>query len=316
MQRLSHVVLLEHAAGLAAAMRAARISHFFAKGVALLGSWYRPGERQLADIDLYVPLGAKPEAVRVVEAMGFTPVPERDQAGPPELRSSLSLGRSGGGPMYRTSLDLHWALDPLDRVFPRPDQAVPDRFFAAARGDGTLTVPSPEHHAAILTHHLAHSDLLHLRSLLDLAYVLHDVTADAGREYRDACRELGVARLAGALGRLIEREFGIGTPGAPDDRGARFLDRLTLVNWLLLAATAPPADRAAITPARLARRLKIVGVHAWRGLAADIVRPPEAFLRWRWETDDIAAARRKHYAQIARKALGMPAHAGGADRGQ
>jgi hypothetical protein len=306
MQRLAHVVLLEHAAGIAAALRGAGVSHFFAKGIALLGASYQPGERQLADLDLYVPPDAKPEALRVLEAMGFRAAPERHQSGPPELRSSLSLERSAGAPMEPTHLDVHWALDPLDRVFPRPDHPVPARFFAAARDGGDLTVPSPEHHAAILTHHLAHSDLLHVRSLLDLAYVRHDVTADADRAYHDACNELGMARLAGALQRLIEREFGIVMPGARTDRGSHFLDRLTLVDWLVLAATAPPTDEAAISPARLMRRLKMVGAHAWRGLAADIVRPPRAFLRWRWETDDIAAARRRHYAQIARKALGMP----------
>jgi hypothetical protein len=299
-QQLRHALLEEQALRVAASLSAAGVQHFFAKGVALLGRPYRPGDRLLADMDVYVRPDDRERATRVLESLLYRRLPEWDQAGPASMRSTLALERESAHTIERCTVDLHWALDPVERILPRRDRPVPERVWRSLQTGGPLTRPHPEHHAAILVHHLVHTDLLHVRGLLDLAFVFQEMRADAGGEYLATCALLRVGRCAAELAHLVARDLGVVRPGAMTEGAA---PKLTLEGWLTLVAQSRPDDDGAMTVARLHRRLRLVDRGGLPTLGADLLFPPAAFLRWRWPGRNLLDATLRHYRQLARKAL-------------
>jgi len=305
LHQLFDVLLLERAGEIGEALDAAGVEHFFAKGVALLARVYRPGDRVTSDVDLYVPPAQRRAALERLGALGYAPWAERDQSGPPALRSSLALGRGGTGDLEHATVDLHWALDPVDRLLPRSDHPIPRRLWRAVGREGALRAPAPEHHAALLVRHLVHADFLPVRNVLDVAYLFGTMPADAGVEYLAAASELGVRGPARAVARLLAREFDIDRPAA---RGTgpmrpRFLARLSLEGLIAAAARANPEDNASITVRRIRRRIATLGATAVPRILADVFFPPPAFLAWRWPDRRAGAARARHYGQVVRKML-------------
>ncbi len=306
LQQLRHSILLEHAGEVATALTQSGTEHFFAKGIALLGTVYQPGDRLMADMDLYIRIDHRGAVLGVLGGLGYRPRAEHEQAGPAALRSSLALEREAAHDIERTAIDLHWALDPVERVLPRRDRPVPARMWDHLVRTGDLHTPMAEHHAAILVHHLVHTDLLHVRSLLDLAFVFAEVPEDGGAEYLAVCRQLRIERTGISVAGLLAKEFGVARPAAiagQDLPRNRWIDQLTLEGWLGVVARSEPDDDNAITVRRLRRRLQLIDRPAWRTLGQDVFFPPAAFLHWRWGTDDLGGARRKHYGQLLRKAL-------------
>jgi len=305
LQKLSHTLLREGAIEISGALGAAGIDHFFAKGIGLLGEVYQVGDRVISDLDLHIRPAQCRSAVDLLRTLEFAPLADDHQVGPEALRSTLALERPAPSQVQQVTVDLHWGLDPVDRLLPRGDQPVPERVWAAIRTDRDLPVPSPEHHAALLAHHLVHTDLLHLRSLMDAAFVLETFAQD-GEEYLTTCRELGIARFGMALAEVIAREFDIALPAALERRskgGSSFGRTLTLESWLTLVAQSPPDQDEAITVPRIRRRIAMVGQRATVRLLADVFFPPRAFLEWRWSDASAAGARRAHYRQLMRKVL-------------
>lgn len=308
MQKLYHVLLHERALELGDALRRANVRHFFAKGVALLGSTYRPGDRFLADMDLYVFPAGRSAAVEVTRGLGYGELPDEQQAGPPELRSTLAMQHMSSAEIEQVIVDLHWTLDPVERLLPRRDRPLPDLMWDAVDDSGDLALPHPEHHAAILVHHLVHSDLLHVRSLLDLALVLDEFSKGGGGEYLTLCRQLRIGNLAARLVEVLQREFGVEIDGAtrpPAGSRSRFLRKLDLERWLAMVARAHPDDDSAITVQRIRRRLQLVDGGGAKTLWQDLFAPPAEFLEWRWKDTSVMRTGAKHYRQLLRKAIGL-----------
>lgn len=309
MHQLSQTLLLETAHRVSESLTNASVPHFFAKGVAMIDVVYRPGDRAMADIDVYVPLEHRSAALTVLVKLGFNTLPDSEQAGPAELRSALALEGTGGSVMERAPLDLHWSLDPVERLLPRRDRAIPQRFWSGLTHSSGLPVPRPEHHAAILAHHLVHTDLLHVRSLLDLAFVFDAWPESAGLEFLASCRELRIERFALILARIVADDFGIGRTNAlhGTHEPGGFANRLDLERWLLLVCRTHPEDDSMITVKRIRRRMHLIDSGRGGGGAAtllgDVFFPPAAFLRWRWQTESVSRARIKHYGQLARKTI-------------
>lgn len=304
--KLHHTLLSEGAQEISAALREHGVAHFFAKGIALLGPVYRPGERFLSDIDVYVNPEHRAAALDALTVLHYDAAPDAQQVGPPALRSSLALGRRGPSEMEQLTVDLHWTLDPIERIIPRRDRPVPPRIWECLDSSESLTVPAPEHHAAILAHHLIHTDLLHVRSLIDLAFVFDGLSDQDGAEYLATCKQLRLGRFASLLAQLVADEFGIVRPCATSDylRGWNGFTRgFTLERWLALAAREHPDDDDVITVPRIRRRLQLVDAGGAKTLFGDLFFPPRAFLAWRWQTHTFPVAVLQHYRQLAAKAL-------------
>jgi len=308
LQKLYQVLLSERALALSAAFRAAGIRHFFAKGIALLGKVYRPGDRFLADMDLYVDRQSRDEAIAVMRDSGYAQLPDSEQAGPRELRSTLAMQQESSAEIDQVIVDLHWALDPVERLLPRRQQALPERIWDGVTDGGELVVPDPEHHAAILVHHIVHTDLLHVRSLLDLAFVFATIPLNGGHEFVATCEELGVGRFAGKVAELLVLEFGVerrAALGGAAVRPSGMLRSLTLDSWLTMVARGHPDEDSAITVRRIMRRLKLLDHGGAWTLWQDLLFPPRAFLLWRWNSDTLSRARLRHYRQLVRKSVGI-----------
>ncbi|HEX9730149.1 MAG TPA: nucleotidyltransferase family protein [Gemmatimonadales bacterium] len=302
--RLYDTLLAEAALEISVRLTVDRIPHCFAKGTALLGSIYRPGDRVVSDIDLYVTVERLPDVLAVLEGLRYVPLGESDQAGPHEMRSALALVRPGSG-FDAITVDLHWAMNPVWRLLPRPTLRVPDTFWARIdQTTGPLPVPCPEDHAALLVHHLVSGDLLHIRGLIDLAHVFGAFRPGGADVFRDAAGQLGVGSCARAVAAMLTREFGIAGPGAEWEGGTPL--HLDLEGWVALAVSIPGDVREQITVARIRRRLWLVDdrAKAMAGIAADVVFPPRAFLRWRWPEAGPLAARLRHLGQVGRKMWG------------
>jgi hypothetical protein len=306
MHRLADTMALEEARRIGDDLDAHQVEHFFAKGIALLGRQYQPGERTSSDIDLYVPPRAGTRAVQRLAALGYEAAPESQQSGPAILRSSLMVSRDGASPVP-TTIDLHWALDPVTRLLPRRERPVPARFWNAVTVHEGLHLPGTAHHAALLVHHLVHSDLSHVRSALDVALLMHGERerpdAIDGDEYLAAARELGVARFARRMAALAGDDLGVESMAGAGEPGPR---RLTLDQWLVRVARTPPDEEALITRARIRTRIRTVGWRAAPGLLGDVLFPPAAFLAWRWPGRRVGRALMSHYGQVLRKATGGP----------
>lgn len=260
----------------------------------------------MSDMDLYVEQRSRDGTMEVLRRLGFYELPARDQAGPEELRTALALRRDGASEVERQVVDLHWSLDPVERLLPRRDREVPRSFWENIAVERPIPAPRPEYHAAMLAHHLVHTDLLHVRNLLDLAYEFASMSEDGGEAYLSLCSELRIGRFAAAAARIMDTEFGIHRRGALVNarEHAGQLDRdLNPDRWMRLVATSHPHDDEVITVARIRRRLRLIDRGGARTLLSDLFFPPKTFLRWRWPEYGVGRARLKHYGQVVRKAL-------------
>jgi hypothetical protein len=260
-QRRTHVLFLDNAREISYDLGRSRILHFFGKGIALLGSVYQPGDRHLADIDLYAHGPQRRAALDALDRLGYRVLPEAQQSGPSEHRSAIMLERHPSSDEERVRVHLRWTLDPVERLVPRRERPIPDRMWDAVWTQGHLRVPSHEHHAAILAHQLVRTDLLHVRTLLDLAYLFNAFTEGEGLEYLTTCRELRIGRFAIILAELMAKEFGIVRPYALADgpgRWTHFTRDLTLERYLTIAAETDPNDHNTMTIGRIRRRLELL----------------------------------------------------------
>ncbi len=307
LQQLYHTLLLEAAQEVTGKLSERSVQHFFVKGIALLNRFYEPGDRAMSDMDIYIARSELDEVLSVLNSIGYQKLPEPEQAGPPELRTAMALARSNSSEMERHVIDLHWSLDPVERLLPRRNRDVPERVWDQLDTSGQIPVPSFEHHAAMLTHHLVHTDLLHVRNLLDLAYLFDAMPIEAGLEYRATCKTLRIGQFATVLARIVAKEFGIERRNAigkhPERLGHFESKHLTLENWLKLVARSHPHDDETITVRRIRRRLVLVDKGGAKTLFQDLFFPPEEFLRWRWGKHSAMGARFKHCQQLFRKML-------------
>jgi hypothetical protein len=286
MRRLQDRLLLDAAAEVSQGLGALTIPHFFAKGVALLHRVYRLGDRELADIDLYVHRSAARLAVQTLEELGFRAIPLALQSGPAALRPGVVLAREGYSEAQGVTLDVHWGIEP------------------------DLPVPTSGHHAALVVYHLVHHDLLHVRGLLDLALLWRDLEPEDLSALSELARALGVERALRALALVLARDLGLPRPesiGPPasDWRGRRLTRLLVLHRWLAWAGAAGEREPGEITPRRVGRRLLLLDA-AWRAalVLGDVLAPPRAHLRWRWpDAESDVAAWGRHLRSAARKAL-------------
>jgi hypothetical protein len=297
---------------ISSALAAREVPHFFARGIVLAGTVYAPGDREMADLDLFVQPGAAPVAREIVTRLGYEELPPDGQSGPAALRSSVNLsGGSARSAMEAVDLDLHWGLEPVNRLLPRPGATVPPVVWQAMQSANALPAPTPAHHAALLVHHLVHHDLLHARALLDLALLRRDQWATDGSGYEDLARHLGVLRVARSVHWAQVRDFGFapiaGVRAAPRDLRGRRLERaLALDRWLAWAGAASESEHVEISTRRMRRRVLLLDrLSDARLLLADALFPPRAHLRWRWsDTHSDAEAWRRHLRQLAGKTLG------------
>lgn len=310
-QRLYERSLLDAAQDLSRALAAQNIRHFFVRGVALAGTVYHLGDRELADIDVYV---LPPDVARVRAILADQRYKEIDaagQSGPQSLRPSVVVERAARGAEFAgVAVDLHWGIEPVDRLLPRPDLHVPAAIWERLATNGSLPVPAPEHHAALLVHHLVHHDMLHVRSLLDLALLWPSIPPEGGPEFEATAGRLGVLRAARVLHRMLTAEFGleplVGVADPPRDRRERRLARfLELDRWLARAARANLEEHQAITVSRVRLRLLLLDrLYDARRLVQDALWPPAEFLRWRWPLHrSLLAARGRHLGRVAAKLL-------------
>ncbi len=269
-----------------AAFRDAGVPHFFYKGIALLGSLYEVGDRALQDIDVHVAPAALEAAQAALAVLGYRPAPEDEQPGPPDLRSACVVHREAAEADVETvTVDLHWAVEPLDRLLPRATVAVPEAVWDSLGGE-TLTVPADECHLVLLAHHVAHHDMLHLKGLLDFALLWQRLPAGAGVTVEAVARAVGAWRAVQLLGEIVSREFALPNPGGVPtvwDWRANQIGASDLRGLVRLAVARPFDEAVTITPARIRRRLGVID--HWSGmwkLLADVVVPPREHLAWRW----------------------------------
>jgi hypothetical protein len=310
MRRLQDRLLLDAAAEVSQGLGALTIPHFFAKGVALLHRVYRLGDRELADIDLYVHRSAARLAVQTLEELGFRAIPLALQSGPAALRPGVVLAREGYSEAQGVTLDVHWGIEPVDRLLPRANIPIPDAVWDRLVCGADLPVPTSGHHAALVVYHLVHHDLLHVRGLLDLALLWRDLEPEDLSALSELARALGVERALRALALVLARDLGLPRPesiGPPasDWRGRRLTRLLVLHRWLAWAGAAGEREPGEITPRRVGRRLLLLDA-AWRAalVLGDVLAPPRAHLRWRWpDAESDVAAWGRHLRSAARKAL-------------
>ncbi len=307
-RRLFERVLLEKASELSSALTTRGIPHFFLKGVVVARWLYEPGERYFVDVDLYVAPEARMSAVDTLQAIGYRELPPARQSGPAELRSGVTLvSESRRAALDAVNLDVHWGIEPVERLLPRADTPLPDAVWHRVTRVSSLPAPAPEHHAALILHHLVHHDLLHIRSLLDFALLCQRLSHDAGQEFEETARSLGVLRVARAVSATLVQDLGLDPPPgigpAPQDwRGRRLARLLELEWWLTWAGAASAHEHVAVTPRRVARRLLLLDrLGSARHMFADAVWPPREFLRWRWP--EARFVRVRHLLGVARKIL-------------
>ncbi len=287
------------------------IPHFFAKGVALADRVYRPGDREMADIDVHVTPAARIEALETLRRLGYEQLTYPAQGAPDSMRASVSLQRvAETSQIDHVAVDLRWGTDPVDRLLPRCGKVVPDVIWRSLDRSGQLPVPADAHHVALVVHHLVHHDMLHVRGLLDVLLLWQRVTEGAGVEIERVADELRVRRALRILSRLLEVHFAVdprGVSRCPDDaRARRALAMLEPVTWCTWAAEAPASEFVEASSRRVARRLLLSDdLRAAVPLLEDALFPPVEYLRWRWpQSRSLAAARVRHLLRVARKALG------------
>ena len=306
LQSLSQVLMLECAEEISTSFREEGVRHFFTKGIALLGRPYNTGDRSVSDIDLFVRHREIDAAVDVLEQLGYSIALDHEQSGPHGMRTTLAFVKSAGSDLEAVNVDLHWALDPVDRVLPHFGDPLPAGFWKNIVGDG-IPRPAPMDHVAILFHHLVHTDLMHFRSLIDAALLLDGATDDAIGALWETCGELGIQRFARGALDMLEVDLGVRLPDKlPKFDGLWPAPVPVLEDWIRLIWDSPDADFEAITRRRLWRRtLTADSTLAPLSLLKDVVLPPRDFLRWRWpEARSPWEAWKNHAGQLARKVRG------------
>ena len=313
LQSLYERMLVQAASELSSSLAARDIPHFFLKGVALAGWLYEPGDRTFVDVDLCVAPEARGEALDTLRVLGYREYEPAHQSGPAELRPGVTLVSGAARSALETVVvDVRWGIEPVDRLLPRADTPVPDAIWHRVARTGSLPAPAPEHHAALVLHHLVHHDLLHVRGLVDFALLWQRLSGDAGKEFEETAGRLGVLRAGRVLSAVLvqdlalERRPGIGPPPR-DLRGRQLARLLKLERWLTWAGATSVHEHVAITPRRVARRVLLLDrLTSARRLVADAVWPPREFLRWRWpDARSLNVARGMHLLSVARK-LGRP----------
>ena len=285
---LAHTLLMEAAEELTIALTKRDIPHFFVKGIALAGRLYEPGEREMSDIDLHVHPHAKPTALETLKELGYHIPPDEEQSGPAELCSGVFAGRyTESSQLEHVSLDLAWGLDPVVRLLPRPDFAIPDDVWNSVNRTGKIPVPRDSHHLVLLVHHLVHHDMLHFRGLVDLALLWPQVREEEKMAVEHLAADLGVLRATRFLSAMLGSDLGVTVPCAwspPDDwRGRRARKMLEPTVWCEWALQAGDAEFVEINIRRIRRRLLLLDrLRDIPGLFADAIFPPREYLKWRW----------------------------------
>lgn len=300
-------VLVARAREIATALERRKVRHFFAKGIALIGNVYRAGERAVADIDLYVVPEDRERTISILESLGFTAVPDEDQSGPPELRSTIALLKNAGVDIDSVVVDLHWGLNPVQKLLPRSDHEVPDCFWGQLERVSGISIPNTGQHAALLVHHLVGSDLLHVRSLVDLAYLYQSFDDEHAAAFVNACQDLSVMRPARWLCEIIVKDFGVSecSVGWPPGSEGDLYQKTNLDGWMARVARTPDRDFYEVTPARIMRRGALLGgLGSWFSLLSDVVLPPREFVAWRAPAAKLPAAYVTHYVKLVRKMVG------------
>ncbi len=308
-RRFYEEVLLAAADQITTRLHERDVPHFFAKGIALLGRCYRPGDRELADIDLYVRKSERHRARETLASLGYRALPEREQSGPEALRPGVAVRRGGqASELDAVTVDIHWGLEPVDRLLPRSSGPIPGEVWQLLERQEGLPVPTPHHHAALLVHHLVHHDLLHVRGLVDLALLWSRAGEANGASFETTAAELRVLRTGRVLHQVVVRDLGVDAvdgvaPPPTDWRARRLASLLTVERWLAWAARATEREHVAVTPRRIARRVLLIDDARYAArLAKDVLWPPEEFLTWRWpEAGSLGAARARHFRQVVRK---------------
>ncbi len=300
--------LKEAAEQLSEALAARGVRHFFVKGMAVVDRLYGLGEREMADIDLHVVPEAREATLATLEELGYDISPDEEQSGPPALRSGLFAGRYGGSsPLQYIGVDLAWGLDPVDRLLPRPDQAVPEEVWNSLDVSGTLPVPAIEHHVVLLIHHLVHHDMLHFRGLVDLALMWPNVVEESAGNIERVAKQLGVWRTTRLLAEVLRSNLRVSLvpPGAPpnDWRGRRARKMLDPVEWCIWASHATEAEFVEINKRRIRRRVLLIDdLLDFPNLVADALAPPREYLAWRWpDARSMWGARLTHLLRVAGK---------------
>lgn len=310
-QRFYERSLLDAAEELSATLAAGNVPHFFVRGVALAGMVYALGDRELADIDAYVRPEDAQHARETLGRLRYREVETAQQSGPEALRPGILFERDPGRADFAgVAVDLHWGVEPVNRLLPRPDLEVPAAIWDRLATKGSIPVPAPEHHAALLVHHLVHHDMLHVRGLLDLALLWPSLPQTSGPEFEAAAARLGVLRAARALQSVLVSELGLVPLAgveepASDLRGKRLIRRLDLDDWLARAYRASLREHQAITPERVRLRVLLIDrLNEARYLVQDALWPPVEFLRWRWPGNhSLFTTRARHIARVWAKLL-------------
>lgn len=282
--------LRKEARALSRSLNEAGIRHFFFKGIALLGRFYRLDERQLADIDLIVDLDQYGEALAAIHGLGYS-----------QLRTSgvwVPAARRPGVTLHRVDLeeeesdanvliDLHWGLESLATVLPDEELILPPAVWAGVGQERGLPTPSDEHHAALVLHHLVRHDMLHIRGLLDFVLLWQAIPNQDGRQLADLAKMLGVERALRMIGRVMVDELLLyplrGVPlGSQDWRGRTALRRLRLKPWLTWAAhrLTQRAQHMTVTRSLLWRRFLLADAPRTGRLVRELVAPPREYLEW------------------------------------
>ncbi len=289
------------------------VRHFFFKGVALLGRIYDVGDREFADIDLVVDPKQLNTAVAALYTLGYVAYREPDQPGPATLRPGMTMYLPGRGSDFeQVLLDVHWGLEPVTHLLPRADLAVPQAVWSNIQLERGLTVPIDEHHLALIVHHLAHHDMLHVRGLLDAALLWETLPKRAGGEVDQVVRAIGVQRSMQAVARVLVDDLALyplrGLQIGVDGLRGRALQRvLSLRRWLVWAARASEREHVMVTPRRVWRRLLLADDlnGTALGLLGDAVKPPDEYLRWRWpDASSAFNAWMHHLGRVAGKLVG------------
>lgn len=270
------------------ALKEARVRHCFFKGVTLLGRFYRLDERQLADVDLIVDLDHYNEALATIHGLGYEEFGTRDKWAPAARRPGITLHRADLEDEGKDVLvDLHWGLESLATVLSDEELVLPPTVWAGVEPYQGIPVPSDEHHAALVLHHLVRHDMIHVRGLLDFILLWQAIPNAGGRDLTDLARQLGVERALRVIGRVMVDELMLyplrAVPLTPQDwRGRRALKQFRLRRWLTWAAMHANQRAAHVTVTRsLVWRRFLLADHARTGqLGRDLVAPPREYLEW------------------------------------
>lgn len=280
-----------------------RIPHFFFKGIALVGRFYRIEERQLADIDLFVAPAERNAALAVLHGRGYADLREPGGWRPDVERPGITMTRTEGD----TLLDVHWGLETVNALSSAATVLLPPAVWRGVAPQGGLPVPHDEHHLALVLHHLVRHDLLHVRGLLDVALLWHALPHDAGHEASELAVALGVRRALGVVGRAVVDGLSLyplrGIKlGASDWRRRRVARHLGITDWLVWAArhSDERPSHVTLTLRRAWLRWLLADEARLMRLIGEVLRPPAGYLVWRYPEAGPGRAWRAHLRACVR----------------